>query len=98
MVPSADVSKCRLDADIGFDEASHLLQAAAEFALVLRTVGGRIWSAAEGLDHFYCLERLLSRGQELRIRRCRVHALDDAGRLLIADLELFETVYGHCRP
>ena len=59
MVPAADVGKGRLDADVGFDQARDLLQAAAEFADMLRAVGGRVRAPADGLDHLDRLERSL---------------------------------------
>src|SRR5205814_5018815 len=80
------------------DEPRDLLQAPAELALVLRSIGWNVWSAVDGFDHLERVKGLLPRCHERGIAGCRVHRLENASRVLIAYLKLFESIDGHRRP
>src|SRR5437870_3497476 len=96
MVPAADIRKRSLDARIRLDQPRYLLQAPPELGWwILRAVGRSVWTLVDGFDHFHRFKRFFSGRHEFRIGRRGVHALENAGSVLIAHLKLFEIIDSH---
>src|SRR5713226_418661 len=80
MVPSTDVGKCNLHAEVCLDELGKLLQAVAETSTgIIRAHSRRVAGRVRGFQHLYGLERFLTGAVENGIHRLVVHGFESIG-------------------
>src|SRR5437867_10116410 len=95
MVPTSDIGERDFYSGIRLDKPRDLLQSAAEFSDVLSAVDGVVWTLVDRLDHLYGVKSPFSRHIETSVRRRRIHTLENAGCISIADLKLLEVVHSY---